>query len=116
MADSINRITAGDLFSFVVTPKDELGATYDLSVGTWTCTVGVFQADGTELISKSYDALTADNTGFITYLTNTLTAALPETIGNDYLILAAQSERTDVTPTISIERTQLLDVDRSYIG
>ena len=100
-----STITAGDTFTFDITPLDATGATYDLTVGTWTCEVGVYRK-GTEHIRKTITTTTGDNAAFTGFLTPTETSGLAPGI----YTLAAQVKRTDSTPQIALEMQYSLNV------
>jgi len=106
-----STITAGDTFTFDITPRDSLGAVYDLSVGTWTCEIGVYRR-GVEHIRKTVTTLSGDNSAFEGYLT----PAETETLLGGIYTLATQVTRTDVTPQIALEMRYLLNVEPEIIS
>lgn len=105
-----NKFTAGDLFTFSVTPKDATGAFFDLTVGTWVCEIGVYK-NGAELLRKTVTALNLDNSAWTAYLDKDET----RTLGAGTFVLVAQVHRTDVTPQIAMEMQDKITISAELL-
>lgn len=109
---AVNRITQGNTFTLKVTPRDADGQTYDLSVGSWSCEVGVYHTTtGAELARVASSSTTDGDTAFVAHLLPTITAALEP----GQYVLAAQVDRSDSDPVLSIESNEVLVVEAQYI-
>lgn len=105
-----NTIVQGDTFTLSVAPLDADGVAYDLSVGTWNCTIGVYDADSIEQVRVTSNTLNPDGT-FNIYLTPAQTSVLA---AKTYT-LAIQVDRSDVTPALSMEYHEELIVSPQLI-